>query len=182
MLGELCNIYVDSHTCNYILNLFFSFCLGLTVKQVSEARRLCINATVINGVDGEFQKQGYYATVRRWGMGRFRSQETYVTMRQCQGGGWGASEVRIICDNATAQRGWMGSFRSKDNMRQRDCAKGVDREFQKEGDYATTRLCEGGGWGDSEVRTFRSKDTTRQRDCAKGVDGEFQKEGDNATV
>ena len=171
MLGELCNIYVDSHTCNYILNLFFSFCLGLTVKQVSEARRLCINATVINGVDGEFQKQGYYATtrlregggwrvserrrlrdnvtVRRGRMGRFRSQETYATMRQCQGGGWGASEARMICDNATARRGWIESFRKKE----------------------TTR------WGDSAVRRLM-----RQRDSAKGVDGEFQKQRYNTTA
>ena len=71
----------------------------------------------------------------------------------------------------------MGSFRSKDNMRQRDCAKGVDREYQKEGDYATTRLCEGGGWGDSEVMRLM-----RQRDSAKGVDGEIQKQGYHATT
>ena len=83
MLGELCNIYVDSHTCNYILNLFFSFCLGLTVKQVSEARRLCINATVINGVDGEFQKQGYYATTGLREKGGWGDSEVKRLMRQC---------------------------------------------------------------------------------------------------
>ena len=74
------------------------------------------------GMDKEFEEQGEYATTR-----------------QCEGDGWGILDARRLCDNATMRRGWMGRFKSKETMRQRDNAKGMDVEFEKQGDYATTR-------------------------------------------
>ena len=73
--------------------------------------------------------------------------------------------------------GWMQSLRSKENMRQRDNAKGMDGEFWKQGDYATTRQCGGDGWGVSEARRLK-----RQRDNAKVMDAEVEKQGDYATT
>jgi hypothetical protein len=50
----------------------------------------------------------------------------------------------------------------------------MDAEVEKQGDYATTRQCEGGGWGVFEAR--------RLCDNAKGMDVEFQKQCDFVTT
>ena len=49
-------------------------------------------------------------------------------MRQREGDRCGVSEARRL-------------------KRQRDNAKVMDAEVEKQGDYATTRQCEGDGWG-----------------------------------
>ena len=70
----------------------------------------------------------------------------------------------------------MQKLRNKETMRQRDNAKGMDGEFLKQGDYATTRQCEGDRWGVSEARRLK------RRYNAKVIDAEVEKQGDYATM
>ena len=61
------------------------------------------------------------------------------------------------CDNA---KGIDVEFQKQGDLS--DNANGMDAEFQKQGEYATTRQCEGDGWGVLEARRLCDNATMRR--------------------